>query len=516
MGSWWSRCKHILWIRASKQTPHKQNDDFILTIAYILTHFQHNERPSECVAKVCKCPNGRNYQVDTENHEHSFVFCEYCGSLAVHLDCLDDDEFRCDDCNKVVIRTQAQAAASSSANGQSADATTAVVGSSSGAFMVTDSEANMRANDKMIAAKFNMPDCYVPLISLKADDFKSTSKINYHKFLTLSKNRPITGTEDITHDKPSDENEIQPMLRKSGKIDAYFVRVPDSDSDIEIAPVNVHRTPKKSVFSASDSQPTSTATANLNDMKHLNTQPSNLTSNTLGERKCAGGEDETARPSVIICNFFRNASADDMLAGKENEKPTKSVAVVRPFSVPESSSGACINIKAENYPCDAFYSSNGGTYDESPNKSAITQRYDYLKNIPKKDERTSIDSIATHPTSPIVHASSTGAIKHTPNKRKYPSVRSYLCGTSSSDEEVTEPKPKRKSPKRMKKKLSAQERPANQSTIVNFFQPKLNQGIQNWFYKKRFQLKFVLLPVMFTHFAHKLESTVEFEGRKSI
>lgn len=445
-------------------------------------HFKHNERPTKCVAKVCKCPLGRNYQVDTENHEHSLVFCEYCGSLAVHLDCLDDDEFRCDDCNAVIIRTQAQAAVTNSA--------IVIASSSSGNFIVTDSEADKHEKYRMIASKFNIPDCYVRLIRLKDEDFDSKPKLNYQKCLDLGldtvKNSTNNATTSIANSaSSSDENEIQPILRKPGKINGYFFPVPDSDSDIEIAPVKVSQALKPHIFSDSDSDYNNKMVNNANGTICLDTQPTKpkSTSNSFIERKLSSNEDEPNRPSVIIRNFFQMKSSDDLVAGKENEKPAKTVAVVRPFSLPETSFSQNVNIKTEKYPCEAFYPSSSGTSDDSSYKSSITQRYDYMKNIPKKDEQ-SMHISTSHTTSTktiIVRASSTDAIKRTPNKRKYRSVRSYFRdSSSSSDDDVAEPKPKRKSPKLSKRNSSGNvERPPNQSTIVNFFQRKLNQGIQN-------------------------------------
>lgn len=448
---------------------------------------KHNERPTKCVAKVCKCPKGRNYQVDTENHEHSLVFCEYCGSLAVHLDCLDDDEFRCDDCDDVIIRTQAQAAISNSAN--------VIAGSSSSNVTVADSVANEREKYRMIASKFNIPDCYVRLIRLKADDFDSTPKLNYQKCLDLGldtvKNSTSNATSIANSASSSDENEIQPILRKPGKINAYFSLVSDSDSEIEIAPVKVSQTVKANPFSDSDSDNNNKTVNNANGVKSINaqqTEPKSTTSNTF-ERKVSISEDEPHRASVIIRNFYPTKNSDDPLAGKENEKPVKTVAIVRPFTLPETSFCQNSNIKTEKYPYEAFYPSSSGTSDESSYKSSIHQRYDYLKNVPKIEKQPvatasyttstkTTTTTSTKTTTTIFHASPTDATTRTPNKRKYRSVRSYFCDSSSSENEVAEPKPKRKSPKQSKKISSAHvDVPPNQSTIVNFFQRKLNQGI---------------------------------------
>lgn len=419
---------------------------------------------------MCKCPKGRNFQVDTENHEHSLVFCEYCGSLAVHLDCLDDDEFRCDDCEKVIIRTQAQTALSNLTNSQAVGAAC----SSSGSGRST----NINEKYQLMAKELNIRDFDIHLLRLNADDFKSTSKINYHKFLTMRKKITTIDQNIVKKDRSSDENEIQPMLRKTGKINAYFLPVSDSESDIEIAPVNIHQTPKKNVFNDSDSDHGSNETNNAYGMNNLNTQDTKLESNSkrFNERRMSNGEDESAKPSVIIRNHFRIDNSDDAVEGKENEKPHKSVAVVRPFSLPNTTSDQNVNIKTEKYPCDAFYVSSGGTSDESTYKSAITQRYDYLKNVSKKDER----AVSVQSSSNVNHATSSGAIKHTPNKRKHRTVRSFFCDISSSDEEITEPKPKRKSPKQVKRNSPAHANvPSNQSTIINFFQRKLNQGTSN-------------------------------------
>lgn len=418
---------------------------------------------------MCKCPKGRNYQVDTENHKYSLVFCQYCGSLAVHLACLDAEEFRCDDCNAVVIRAQAQFTNSNSANQQIAG----IASSSSGDFMVMDRETDNYEKYQMLAAKFNICDCYVRMTCLKAKDFRSKPKKNYRKYLQTIDNTQ-SAKSIVKHDSLNDENDIQPMLRKNGKIDAYFLPVSDTESEIEIAPVKVDQTPKKCIFSDLDSDRVNNM---VNGIKNANTPQATSTSSRCTEPSSASSEEEQIRPTVIMQNYFFTESSDDLTAGKENEKPTKSIAVVRPFSMPETSASQNINIKTEKHP--VTLSSSGSSDDTC--KSAITQRYDYMKNIPKKDEPANCgaNDPSTKCSTTIAHAHSTDDRKHTPNKRKHRSVRSYFCDlSSSSDDELAEPKPKRKSPKQSKRNSSAQmERPPNQSTIINFFQRKLDQSI---------------------------------------
>lgn len=424
-------------------------------------------------------------------------YCDYCGSQAAHFGCFVGEKFSCDECKTVVIRTEALAAISRSANG--------IASSSSGNLAVTGSMANMDEKYREIASKFNIRDCSVPLLRLKADDFGSTPKQNYQKCVQLRLIKEVMPTKSATkianRVSTNDENEIRPILKRTGKIDGFFIRISDSDSDIEIAPVKVGQSPKVHAFSSSDSDGENKMMNNVNDTNTLNTQPtkpkSTSTSNSLAERKFSISEDEPNRPSVIMQNFFHKNSSDDPLTGKENEKPVKTVAVVRPFLLPDTSfDQQNIQIKTENYPCEAFHQSSNGASDDSSNKSSITQRYDYMKNIPKKVEpsvgilsytstkTTTTTTTTTKTESTIVHGSksfgsSTDAIKRTPTKRKYRSVRSYFCDLSSSDDEIDEPKPKRKSPKQPKKNTSAThvERPPNQSTIVNFFQRQLNQGI---------------------------------------
>lgn len=56
-------------------------------------------RPSECVAKRCHMPNGRNYCYD-ENNDYLLILCECCGSNGVHECCSNgtDDLWTCNDC----------------------------------------------------------------------------------------------------------------------------------------------------------------------------------------------------------------------------------------------------------------------------------------------------------------------------------------------------------------------------------------------------------------------------------
>lgn len=494
VGAWWDGSGRVfLWIRASRLFFNYPVFLFLLMsdhrIDYFPIHlsFQHDARPTNCAAKVCKCKKGRDHQVDIENHRYSFEYCDYCGSVAAHVRCFKGEKFSCDECTAVVVRTEALAAVSRSANG--------IASSSSG------NNSNLEAKYRMIASKFDVRDCSVPLIRLKAEDFGSTSKKNYQKCVQLRLIKDVFPTKSTTHTanriRPSDEREIQPILKRPSKIDGYFMRIIDSDSDIEISPVTVTPSPKKTTFRSSDSGSAITMMndANANAIISVNTQqakaPATATSmsNSLTDRKYSTSEDEPNRPSVIVHNFHKPTS-DDPMAGKENEKPIKTVAVVRPFSSSDTSFGQeNNNIKTENYPSEAFYASSSGAADDSAYKSSITQRYDYLKNVPKREEpsvgivsytsMTTTTTTTTTTVSTIVHGRSSDANKCTPSKRKYRTVRSYFCESSSSSDEMDEPKPKRKSPKQSKRSSSAAhvERPPNQSTIVNFFQPKLNQGI---------------------------------------
>lgn len=452
-------------------------------------HPQHDARPTSCAAKVCKCPKGRDYQVDIENHKHSMEYCDCCGSVAVHLRCFVGKKFCCDECQVVVARREALPAISKQANG--------IASSSSGNFMVTDSNADMSEKLRKIVSKFDIRDCSVPLLRLKAEDFGSTSKQNYQKYIQLGlikqqAEKRTKSTTNITKraNASSDENQIQPVIRKStsGKIDNYFVRVIDSDSDIEISPV---------IISSSSDSDCKDDVASMNAEQTKPNTTVTIATGRMIERKASSSEDESNRPSVIIRNSFHQSVTDNLMAGKENEKPVKTVAVVRPFLIPsESSCGKQnIHLKTEKYPGAVSHtSSSSGIADDSSNKSTITQRYDYMKNIPKKEEpsaglrsfvstktiiSTTTTTTSTKKISTIPCGGSVDDYKRTPIKRKHRSVRSYFCDSSSSGDEIEEPKPKRKSPKKSKTRSPAAhvERPPNQSSIINFFQRKLNQGI---------------------------------------
>lgn len=418
-------------------------------------------------------------------------YCDCCGSVAVHFRCFDGDKFCCDECKPVVVRVEALAAISKPANG--------IVSSSSGNFTVDDSNVNTNEKYREIASAFNIRDCSVPLIRLKAEDFGSTPKQNYQKCVQLrliKADKPIKSVTNTPKraNASSDENEIRPVIRKTtGKIDSYFVRVVDSDSDIEIAPVKVDQSPKVYVLSSgSDTDSNTDVEKHTSAAKTLNAQQTKpkTTTNRMIERKASSSQDEMNRPSVIIRNFFPKKSSDDLLVGKENEKPAKTVAVVRPFTMPsETSFGQQnANIKMEKSPCEAFYPTSTGASGDSPFKSTITQRYDYMKNIPKKEEPCAgiVSLVSTKTTSTTTTTSTTkistiGSLmdERTPKKRKHRSVRSYFRDSSSSGDEAEEPKPKRKSPKQSKRNSSAAnvERPSNQSTISSFFQQKFNQAI---------------------------------------
>lgn len=459
--------------------------------------FQHNERPSKCVAKVCKCSKGRSYQVDSENSRYSLVCCHYCGSHAVHLVCLDAAEFRCDDCEAVLSRKQENAASSSTTSVSSS--TVARNGSmrrSRGGNARASHSGENRTNERVgkcllpqiLINKFKLRECSVRLTRLTPKDFALKSDSTDSEYDTAD----TKGRRNTSHTSghSSDEKEIKPVIRKSQTLAS--ISESDTDSDIEVVRVKTASAKKMNPFSDSESDRKSlkmdcnensryTITSNrafgTPELKNPFEYLMKSTSNGLRASQFSSSEEETIRPTgtnSLIRKILCTDSSDDQKVGKENEKPAKSVAVVRPFSMPETSSDESgkgpVNVQRR-----PIILSSDETTDES-HKTSITQRFDYLKNAGKKQEKfnVKINDASKTPDRTV----KTEPTRLTPTKRKHRSVRSFFRDISSSDDEMMEPKPKRKSPKKSRKySPSNYERPPNQSTIMNFFKKQFNQSI---------------------------------------
>lgn len=521
---------------------------------FFLFLFKHNERPSECVAKVCKCTKGRRYHVDSENSRYALEYCHYCGSKAAHIGCLNTKEFRCDGCEEVLIRmpetvnssvmivddceivrpTNSRNSMGNGRNarlsrGSNARRTRFSTSSACSSIVEIGSDTDERFGKYLVTQnmidKFKLRECSVRLTRLTSKDFLKMSVSTDTEL--CSKDRKLPFGES------SSEEEIKPMIRMKRKSTTIFES--DTDSDINFLRVRTANTLRRNHITDTDSDQQSCkmdTDDNSNSLPISNRvvklkNPFEWLKKTqldgLRARQISSSEEEIIRParaSFLIRKFFQSDDSDEQMNGKENTKPipsvaivhpfpmtatatttsssademmkTSSVAIVHPFSMPvatttttttkmsttikissSSSSDEMIKIPMSASSRPRILSSDS----DNPHKSTITQRYDYLKNVALKQNETPMNGQENDPSKPLDVGIKTEPT--TPNKRKYRTVRSYFRETSSSDDddELMEPKPKRKTPKKTRKIITNFERPSNQATIMQFFKKHFDPDI---------------------------------------
>lgn len=112
-------------------------------------------RYNKCDAEECKCPNGRNHQVDNTRWE--IVLCKSCGSAGMHVACgklrFYNPSWECANCQKFpghVVESSASAASSAS----SASSVSSISSSSSEGFQI-GSNKGTKSRSKSLENKSN-------------------------------------------------------------------------------------------------------------------------------------------------------------------------------------------------------------------------------------------------------------------------------------------------------------------------------------------------------------------------
>lgn len=446
--------------------------------------FQHSERPSECEAKECKCKRGRKYQVDIEHHRHSLEFCDYCGSHAAHLGCIKGDKYVCEECTVIAAKVESARIASFATQSTSSGISTlGRLGPQSPTF-------------KILAAKYKLRECSVrlPRLTQRELDFAlERGNCDYTAASTSTRcSMSSVSTVNIqTYTSSSDESKIQPCAtHKNRKLSKILLS--ESDSDEDVAPCKKVRLSSTNSVTSSDMEqlklkfdindnskdvPSSNIApeicriqtqnrTNISLMSAFNPIPNGI----YRDNQPSSSEEEQIKPTGLISGkSLAFESSDDQVFGNENEKPGKNVAVVRPFSRNDTSSDSSSIIKpAKIKPRPRkLLSSSDEPFDDFPEAISSPKRDHAATNMETGIKR-SIDG-----------TSSVACIKVrlSPSKRKHRSVLSYFRDTtSSSDEEVVEPKSKKKSPK-IKSRSPASTIPSNQATIMQFFKKHVSSNI---------------------------------------
>lgn len=460
--------------------------------------FKHSERPSECEAKVCKCSRGRKYQVDLENNRHSLVYCQYCGSHAIHLGCAAGEEFLCDECTSIVARVRKNAASSLS-TGSGREILRG--GNSNGqnfneiARNSEDRFGKYTSLEKALVAKYNLREFSILLRRLTPRDLglkiKMKSESDTTDIINTTFTTETTETTDTsdTNARDSDsggsqtdssdgnvpiilsselkilmselEKKVEPEL-KPAKRTRIFARNQFFDSDSN-SDLDMDAIPKFDINDNSRDIPSSNSKVN-----QKLTEPDGFSQQSgqtgMRARQLSSSDEEyEIKPNVTdIRKLLFSESSDDQMFGKENEQPSKNVAVVRPFSMIETSSDENVKPFKSKVRSVSFISSS----DEFLKPSSLSE----CQITKTKHDITIMNGMARR--SEIV----TSSTKPSPVKRKRRTVLSYLRETSSSDDETYEPKRKRKSPKVKSRAPAKQELERGQSTIMNYFTKKFNQS----------------------------------------
>lgn len=71
-------------------------------------YLKHFDRPTDCAAKLCKCPRGRKYHSKSSHKPYTFTYCDCCGANGVHNICLTGARYVCNICKKISGRKSIQ------------------------------------------------------------------------------------------------------------------------------------------------------------------------------------------------------------------------------------------------------------------------------------------------------------------------------------------------------------------------------------------------------------------------
>lgn len=400
------------------------------------------------------------------------VYCYYCGSCCAHLGCLQGNEFLCNECESIVNRNKANVAMGSTTDESDREAfrpvdrrppnhqTNRSIGRQNRYSRGRHSqrraiELNSDTNESFgkysipnedLRTKFKLRDFTIRLRRLTPKDFGLQSESNESECEIASTSMSVSSRTSTKYESSSgDEGEVS-IFRKNNSL---------------VINNNNNNNDENSV----DAKSCGNMNCENADMDNL----SGRFTDGLRERQLSSSDDDKIRPTGAgIRKFLGFESSDDQTFGKENEQPTKSIAIVKPFSRNESSSDESIKpAKIRPRPRQRISSS-----DETSDDFLVPFVLPENKTFKTKEVGTKIDpNDSTTTTSESESASS-------PKKRKRRTVLSYFRDASSSDDEIIEQKPKRKSPKTSKQRLSTNsERSPSQSTIMHFFTRQLNHNI---------------------------------------
>lgn len=415
---------------------------------------QHSERPVECEAEKCRCRKGRKFQVDAENDKYSMIYCEHCGSHAIHLGCLTvDEDFLCVECTVIEKRRIENAA----------------------------NQARLRRLEieRMLIAKHNLRECSISVRRLTAQElgFKLEPSSSIECNTTVTKSNAIQTNNNLSGNPIEISSSDDSTLPHIISIDS------DSDSDLfSLEPARNHP-----FYSHINESPNTANISDINDnskdmlSSNLTTTQSPTHSGFLCEQSCKQSvsslkirqisssqpDDGFSAPNdnqiKSTCSKIQNEnqiffdSSDDQVFGKENERPRKSIAIIRPFSNIQTSSDNCnkpsIILNTQRHP---MFSSSDEQYDEHIGTSKMEV----------DESRNSVN-----------HSITTNLVKSSPVKRKRQSLLPFSANTPSSEDEPITPKIRKRSPKKIRTHIELE---PNQSTIKDFFKmkPIQNQPIQ--------------------------------------
>lgn len=280
----------------------------------------------------------------------------------------------------------------------------------------------------------------------------SSSDENVNKTVIPNNKRAIN-ISSTDSEYSDNQNKVKPAKRtRLLPRDQFF----DSDSDEMDTKVDINDNSKNMQFSsAAASRPSKTDF--LFEQSRLHKQTS------LRVRQFSTSQEDQIRlTGANNCKPNISESSDDQNFGKENEKPLKSVAVVRPFSRNETSLDESVKpIKSRARPRQQL-SSSDETNEEFPIEGQLFKKSKHETTGMEKEVNS--DRFSIQPEMDIVKYNS-------PSKKKRRTLASFFRNSTSSDEEQIEVKPKRKSPKFKQRPI-----PPNQSTIMDFFKKKFNQN----------------------------------------
>lgn len=339
----------------------------------------------------------------------------------------------------------------------------------------------VRSNQHPIS-KFKLREFSICLRRLTPKDLGFTLEPNSSEYDTVNTSSTTSESSDSPTDgSSSDASVIKVVTPKKKRV----ISTSTSESEIEVKPAKRKRLLPRNQFFDSDSdfddlEPKVDINENSTDLRFSNVtvkKPDKdflyelQQQSGLRERQFSSSEEEPIRPTGSnIHKPHISDSSDDQNFGKENEKPLKSIAIVRPFSLIESSSDESIKPVKLGARSRQPLSSSDETFDDFPKPNA-TKTSQFFKKC--KQETTTM-KVEEKLEASYTH-SKIDTMNRSPSKKKRRTVVSYFRQSSSSDEELIETKPKRKSPK--SKQRTMPDLAPNQATIMDFFKKQLHHSM---------------------------------------